>query len=61
LISSYTITDFFLFAIALVLANNPLFLATVSFILSFVRSAALVPAVLAIIRVGSYADLGHHQ
>jgi hypothetical protein len=61
LISSYTIADFFLLAIAFVLANTPLFLAAISFILSLVRSAALLPSVLTIIRVCIYAGLGHHQ
>ena len=49
LVASYTITDFFLFAVALVFTDNPFVLATILFILAFVRPAAFIAPVFAII------------
>ena len=49
LVASYTITGFFLFTVALVFTDNPFLLATILFILAFVRPAAFIAPVFAII------------
>lgn len=49
LVASYTIADFFLFTVALVLTDNPLVLAAIPFILSLVRPTTFVASILTII------------
>jgi hypothetical protein len=49
LVASYTITDFFLFTVALVLTDITFFLAAIPFILALVRPITLVASILTII------------
>ena len=48
-VASYAIADLFLFTVALVFTDNPFLLATILFIMAFVRPAAFIAPVFAII------------
>jgi hypothetical protein len=49
LVASYTIADFFLFTVALVFTDIAFILATIPFILTFVRPATFLASILTII------------
>jgi hypothetical protein len=52
LVATYTVTHFFLLTVALVFADYPFILTTVSSVLPLIGTTAFLPAVLAVIGIG---------